>query len=274
MKLEKSCGYMKKFLKQNWIVCLIFALFLGLFGWRFSLFQQNFDKQYKQALQYKEDCKNLEVKMTEEEVKRCEYYGTKEIRKLDFYDSYEEMLLAHSDLFFPGILFLALAIAVLYRLSRNKEQDEVQIIRTGYKYLWIIPCMIVIMFGACYLYGGWFDFSFSMGMWAPYLVQRPWLFILSYLCNVLLLSILYLNLIFIAYFKMHDFWKSLLCCFFLFVGLVLISDVLLPFVLPFFDSYAYSIANVFLFCNPWNILGMLLWIGFTFLILKKMERKF
>ena len=152
---------MKRFLKINIVVIIILLVFGAIFLYGDYQVIQNNQDIVELTNNLQEQCKT-KVITDEEEKKFCHEILTNRVIEPDFYSEFSEVLVWHVQSF-TYFLFLIVIIPPMipickmlrnrYIINTNLRESYRSFIKkmlfTAYKYLWILPVLIIILIIPC-----------------------------------------------------------------------------------------------------------------------------
>lgn len=206
---------MKNFLKRNIVVMIILMIFGGIFLYGDYLSIKSFREMEESRNYYVEQCKTKEIE-SEGERNFCQKILADEVVEPDFYSvlsvSLTNIQFVFYFIFFAGVIPPLILICKMFKnkyiLNSNLRESYKCFIKkllfTAYKYLWILPVLaIILMLPLLFTYSLTPEYSILYGIgWSSQLIYYPILFILLYLLNILIVSMIYVNIsLVIARFK-------------------------------------------------------------------------
>lgn len=198
---------MKKFLRRNVVVIIILIVFSGIFLYGDYLSIKSFCDMDESRNYYIEYCNANEI-VSEGEKQFCQKILTDKTIKVDFYSALSSVSQNVQWVFY--LTFLIVIIPPMIRVCkmlRNKHimnanlresyKDFIKkMLFTAYKYLWILPVIAIIsMLPLLFSYTLTPEYSTLYGLgWSTNLIHYPVLFIFLYLLNVVIVSMVYVNI--------------------------------------------------------------------------------
>lgn len=204
----------------------------------FSEQKKSIEERNKENIEF---CQKNEYVNTEYE-HYCDEILNADNIEIDFFTTYMNVVVLGLGKY-TFILFLFIVIPSLYNTSkylknkiiledalRMKYQDiKKKIIGEVYKSLIILPLAVIISFVICYFISGNFDATYALKnstiVWSESTVNKPIIFMLSYLINIVFHCILYINISLIIVRKYHNYFVSVILSFLLYVGIEAILEI-------------------------------------------------
>ena len=256
---------MKRFLKRNIVVILILLVFgiIFLYG-DYQVIQNNQDiTELTNNLQ--EQCQNKEI-TNRDEKKFCHEILTNEVIEPDFYSEFSEVLVWHvqSFVYFLFLIVIIPPMIPICKMLRNKyvlntslresyKSFIKKMLFTAYQYLWILPVLVIILMLPLlftYTLTPQYSITYNLG-WSTKLIYYPALFILLYLLNVLVVSIVYVNISLIV----ARFQKKFIPCIILSYIIFFAIEIFLETVVRVLILQRVFHSEVGMIFNIMNILG-------------------
>ena len=221
---------MKKFLRRNIVVIIILLVFGAFFLYGdYQVIQNNQDiAELNNSLQ--EECKT-KVITDEGEKKFCHEILTNKVIEPDFYSEFSEVLVWHVQTvsYFLFLIVIIPPMILICKMFRNKyiintslRESYRSFIKkmffTAYKYLWILPVLIIILIIPLlmnYSLVPEYSVVYNMG-WSTNLIYYPVLFFILYLLNVIILSVLYVNISLVVARFQHKFIPCIILSYIIF----------------------------------------------------------
>ena len=221
---------MKSFLKRNIVVIIILLVFGAIFLYVYYQVIQNNQDIVELTNNLQEQCKTMVI-TDEEEKKFCHEILTNRVIEPDFYSEFSEVLVWHVQSF-TYFLFLIVIIPPMipickmlrnkYIMNTNLRESYRSFIKkmlfTAYKYLWILPVLIIILIIPLlmnYSLVPEYSVVYNMG-WSTNLIYYPVLFFILYLLNVVILSMLYVNISLVVARFQHKFIPCIILSYIIF----------------------------------------------------------
>lgn len=276
---------MKKIIKNNLIAIIIFII-VGIYV-SFSTFvsikeQKKMDTNRNSSIEY---CQNELQNSDEDEFREyCNKIISQKDIEVDSYTVISDVLLYRVH-FLNGISFLLICIPTLFYLSkiiRNKYlinyllRDSYKnfmrfYLRQAYKYFWILPVISGMILLPCFMiFSGnpTYSQTFGTAIWTSNIVDSPLIFIMLYLCNVILYSFIFINISIIIVRKCYNYFSAVLLSFLSYLGIELFFEVFVNLLISqvLFDSTwgrLFNIMNFFTFSDQHGTIPLIL---FTFLV--------
>lgn len=232
---------MKKMLKEDSIIFIVLIALLSIFSFNVYKYLLNFNNQREQELEIKNECKqNPPTDLERKEF--CMEVEEQPLPKLDFYSMFFSTFAQgyHSITF---IIFLLIIIPTVLKMNRFLKNNSFKnyLSRQSYKKtisnlllnssksVLILPILTIIAFVVCYLCTGNFDYENALQggyvTWSQETMTNPFIFALTYIFRIFLLSILYVNIAICVCKKNHNFFISTIISYLLFLGIEIFLEV-------------------------------------------------
>lgn len=229
------------FIKKNFLIIMSFLVILSVIIYSavsFSEQKKSIEERNKENIEF---CQKNEYINTEYE-RYCDEILNADNIEIDFFTTYMNVVVLGLGKY-TFILFLFIVIPSLYNTSkylknkiiledalRMKYQDiKKKIIGEAYKSLIILPLAVIISFVICYFISSIFDATYALKnstiVWSESTVNKPIIFMLSYLINIVFHCILYINISLIIVRKYHNYFASVILSFLLYVGIEAILEI-------------------------------------------------
>lgn len=282
---------MKKFLKENFIAIFIFFILSIIVVHACLTANSNFNNLRQRIEKNKSECVevlNDKSNYTEDHVNYCkEMENSLGANDIDIYTYLQEVLFFGLYWFNP-VAFLIAVIPMLYTLSKkfrykyiinvnNRESYKnfkKEIFKDGYKYFWIIPALLLIIFingiifykldyhyTVEYMTSAWYDSS---------LIYNPIVFLALFFIYILLLNFTYINMGLIVVRKVHKFFPAVLVSYIFCISVQLFLELILKnLCLILFKSeigYAFNIMSPLSFNINFGEAPIMLFALFAFII--------
>jgi hypothetical protein len=279
---------MKKFIKKNYVLLSVLSILVVWGCISANQYKQWYDSNQKFYQQALEICQH-------EERAYCKYIGEKLPEAPDtisvYFDITANSSLRNLQLFAP-ILIIIVAIWSFHKELRSGYYKNV-LTRKSYKEYFkdhyinslksvmILPVFIIFVFIMSYFLSGNFNFEESMKNYPGYLFIDdkylkilPW-FSFVYVLNIILHSMFWINLGYIAMKKSNHIFVTLLSSFLLYMMIFIISEIFIgAFLFSNINAQDYfSLANIWAYDNVDNLWGMVVFsitlvIGSTLIVLR------
>lgn len=178
------------------------------------------------------------------------------------------------------ILFLFIIMPSLYNICKymknrqiindstrmNYKNSKFKIFIEAYKSSFILPSIIFIAFVICYCYVGNFNPEYaienSTSVWSETTLNNPYLFLLTYLLNIIVHSILYINIALCIARKYNNYFVAVILSFLTFIGIESILEIgfngiLFTTILSSDSGIIFNIMNMITFNDSCGILALL-----------------
>lgn len=223
--------------------------FLSLFILLLLLFYQSYVfihnrnsilEQEKEALQF---CSNITYQNTEYQ-NYCELVFDNKNVKLDFFTMFTEVVVYGFNLIsfalylfiiMPSLLYISSYFknkTIINDLTRmNYKQIKIKIFKKSYQSALILPIVITVAFIICFLFTKTFDPTYAVKSastgWSEYTLNHPILFLIMYLLNIIIHSILYINISLCVVRKYHNYFVAVILSFLTFIGIEAFLEIVL-----------------------------------------------
>lgn len=126
----------------------------------------------------------------------------------------------------------------------------------SYKAIFIIPLVMLIVFVICILYTQTLEVNYSLTsnymMWLPSTLSRPFIFMILYILNLVIHSIIYVNISLCIARKQHNLFIAIILSFLTIIGIeafleIIIGTLLLDMLFNYDLSLIVNIINFFAF---------------------------
>ncbi len=226
--------------KVVFIISFLILLSIAIYS-TFTYIQQNKRNNEIEKEDY-EFCESIDYKNTKYK-EHCENVIESINVKTDFFTMYTNVLL-EGFLNISFVLCLFLIIPSLCYISgyfkNNMISEEItrtsyskikmKLFKKSYYSVLILPAVIIITFLICGLYTKSFDVSYALkyGLvpWSESSLKYPTLFIFCYILNIIIHSILYVNIGICIVRKYHNYFVAVILSFLTFIGIEAILEVL------------------------------------------------
>ena len=226
---------MLKLKKLNILGILSFLILLLLLCYNSYSFIQNRNSIDKSNQQTREFCLQHQDE-TEQYGDYCKGVLSNGEIQLDFYTTFTNIVVfGYSNISFvlflfivmPSLLYLSKCFksgTIINELTRNSyKKTMLKAIKKAYMSVWIIPSIILISFIICALYTKVFDPAYAIKYgtvaWSESTMSNPILFMILYLLNMIIHSLLYINIGLIVVRKYHNYFVAVILSFLMFIGI-------------------------------------------------------
>lgn len=230
----------------------------------------------KLGILYKENCTENVLPEAEE---NCNFIRSQVGHKYSFFAMQLEIFSAY---YMPdGIVVLLLLILpagyyitkylknriIVSENNRLQYKDAIKkVFKNAYAVAFIMPLVMGVLFLISVLYTKSFavlDFEWGSVMWSESTVSNPLVFIVSYLFNYLLISIVYVNCVLIVARKCHNYILTTVLSFLTILGVELFLEVVVNGIICFHLLHTgvgtiFSILNPMAFNDSYGILPLLI----------------
>lgn len=146
------------------------------------------------------------------------------------------------------------------------------LLKRAYKYIWILPLIGVILYVPTMFYSSLnpeYQVINGFTFWETNLIQKPLIFMILYSLNLLMYSIIFVNIGLISIKKSQKYIASLIYTYIVYILIQLFFELVINnyFLISIFHSeigYLFNIMNMFIFSDQFGLLYLLL---FSFVIL-------
>ncbi|NLC47996.1 MAG: hypothetical protein GX758_01370 [Tenericutes bacterium] len=266
---------MNKGIKPIIILILFFTVLLS-FIVNINL-SSNIEKMYNNKMTELEKCLKNNINVTVDYKHYCEYLEQSKEIKVDFYTSFANLLIFDIKFLNPiAILFIIIPSLIIpsrilknkYLLNANNRMNyndfKRHFFKEAYKFFWILPIIALIIIVPITFYST-FDLAYSTEFgftyWSSPIVNKPLLFIILYLLNLSIYSIIFVNLGLIVLRKNHNYIISIILTYIFYIIIELFFELIinLYILVPIFNTefgYILNIMNLFLFSDQFGILNL------------------
>lgn len=276
---------MKRFLKRNMIVIIILLVFGTIFLYEDYQLMKDYQKTADTRNYYIERCKT-ETITDEKEKNFCHEILTNKVIDPDFYSGFSDVLVWYVQPF-AYFLFLIVIIPPMipickmlrnkYIMNTNLRESYRNFIKkmlfTAYKYLWILPVLaIVLMIPLLMNYSLTPEYSivYNYG-WNTNLIYYPVLFLALYLLNVVIVSMIYVNISLVVARFQHKFIPCIILSYIVFFALEIFLETVVRVIIlqRIFHTelgMIFNIMDIFGFNDLYGI-GSLFLVNISFLVI-------
>lgn len=273
---------MKKNLIKNSLFILSFLILVIILLFHSKQFYDWKVQNDKSEYEFYQNCLELRksnVELYEERRELCEMSKKNMENGISFYYAYLDIVNGRLGGTVGWILFLFVAIPglyfVSYYLKNNVIKNDImrisykkiisKLFKESYKAIFIIPMVVFFGFIICYFITGDFGFDYfliSGGLpWEDSTMSCPLLFIVVTLLQVLLLSIVYINICLWIVRKHHNYFIAVILSYLTFLGLDAFLEIVFTVVVgKFFNTdvgIIVNIINVFYFRDTFGVVPMI-----------------
>ncbi len=267
---------MKQFIKNNLISIILFLILLsiGLYSTsKYINWYNNYEKIVEKNIQ---ECKDSKI---EEQIISCKdiIELSNEKIKSDYFYMTNEIMRDYSKITYILFLFISLPVLyevckifknkhLLYELTReNYSNFKNKIIRNSYIKSMILPLSILIIQIIILIYCNGFTTSvyFKDSIMIDNIIN-PYLYFITIIIRLIIISIIYTNIALIVVRKQHDFYIASILSYLLFIGIELILEFLIGVIL--FDNL-FKMSSMELYINIINVFNLNLEKGYMLLYL-------
>ncbi len=228
-------------LKNNFLEIISFLILLVLLIFNSYSFINNINeinKKNKEAYDY---CLSINYKDSEYESYCNNVLSNQE--KVDFFTVLTNIVIfGYGNISY--VLFLFITIPSLYYICKYLKNNFLknELTRCNYKVIkkrlfkkaylsaFILPTIIIISFIISYLYTGTFNadyaIKYSTTGWSANTLSKPILFIIVYVFNIFIHSLLYVNIGLLIVRKYNNYFIAVISSFLMFIGIEAILEIL------------------------------------------------
>ena len=276
---------MKRFLKRNIVVIIILLVFGAIFLYGDYQVIQNNQDVVELTNNLKEQCKT-KVITDEEEKKFCHEILTNRVIEPDFYSEFSEVLVWYIQtvayflfliVIIPPMIPICKMLRNRYIMNTNLRESYRSFIKkmlfTAYKYLWILPVLVIILIIPLlmnYSLVPEYSVVYNMG-WSTNLIYYPVLFFILYLLNVVILSMVYVNISLVVARFQHKFIPCMILSYIVFFSFEIFLETVVRVIIlqRIFHTelgMIFNIMDIFGFNDLYGI-GSLFLVNISFLII-------
>ena len=196
----------------------------------------------------------------------CEKYTSERRLTLDFYTMFcNIMLFGYEKVSFVIFLFIAVpALVPICQYMQNKQilnegtresyrKSIGRLFSKCYKTVFILPIVVVMAYIVCIVYTKNFNPEYSLyygsASWSESTMSMPLLFLTMYLLNIIIHSILYVNICIIVARKYHNYFIAVILSFLSFIGIEAFLEIGISGIL-FFSLLHSELGLIFNIMNP------------------------
>lgn len=227
---------MKKFIKNNWLVILIFTITASFVTVKSIGAAKNANNLERKRDEIVAQCKeDMDKSDNEFYISSCQTMIDKYDMKIDFYTVMTEAVSRQE--YLSLFSFFIISLPIIYNINRKNKDKNIkkEISKNGYKsymtryigsslkYIWIMPALglIMILICACnFTLDPAFFLDSPSNVWASYsiLTNHVSMFTILYLLNLLLHAVLYTEITLIACRHKHNFILTFIIASGLYIG--------------------------------------------------------
>lgn len=267
---------MKNKIKENYIFIISFIILLILLCTSIFLILKDQRLLDEKVMNIKKNCLT-ENFVDEETIKMCNRILTENNKNYDFYSIFSEIIVMKFSGWLSFSISLFVVIPSLLHVCKNFKNRIIlnestrcnyhdylkRLFKTAYKSIWIIPIIIFVAIIFSLIYTGSFDASYSISksatFWNESTLNNPLLFILLYILNIIVHSILYVNIGLCVARKNHNYFVAIILSFLLFIAIeafleIAINGILLFSILNTEIGMIFNIMNMFTFNETYGII--------------------
>lgn len=267
---------MIKIIKSNLILLISFLILLVILCINSYNYIQENESRKLHSKKMEQFCLEVSYEENPQYEELCEGIIYEAKLSLDFYTMFTNVIVYG----YRGIsyfLFLFVVMPSLFYVCRyfknkqilnestrsNYKKIILNVIKKSYKPVFIIPVLILTAFLICALYTKNFDPSYSIyynsSMWKETTMNNS-VFLLLYFLNVVIHSILYINIGLIIARKQHNYFVAVILSFLAFIGIesfleIAINGVLFFSILKSDMGMIFNIMNLLTFNDTYGILS-------------------
>ena len=207
--------------------------------------------------------------------------------KVDGYTVLSDIVMFKVNYLNPGAFLLVILpiIWVISNLLKNKfiinystRKSYVDFLKKfykqAYKYCWLLPflALLLLLYSFTkYSINPNFSIVNSSSIWKSNIIYHPVLFIILYMYNVFLYSIIYTNIALIICRKHHKFLNATILSILLFIAIQLFFEVVINILIcqNIFHTeigYLFNIMNIFTFSDVYGVVKLLIFTTSIFII--------
>ncbi len=270
---------MKNKIKENLPIILSFLILLLVLCYNSFTFIHGTKLTENKIKEQREFCFNTNYINTDYE-EYCENLLNEKEIKMDFFTAYTNIVVFGlgklSITLFLFIIIPSLVYSSRYfkykgifnEITRISYKDiKSKMFKKAYKSALILPFIILISFIICFCYTKTLDptyaITYSTTGWSTYLLKKPILFFCTYILNIVIHSILYINISLCIVKKYHNFFVAVILSFLSFIGIeavleILFNGILFTTILKSDAGIVFNIMNMITFNDGVGVLPLLL----------------
>ena len=264
------------------IIIIIFAILVSIIA------NSNLSdgvKKYQRSLQNEIiKCSNNDINVDDYE-EYCQKILKNNNVKVDTLTSFSNILIFQVKFLNPIAILLVLIPSLIepIYILKNKflinSNNRIEykyflklLLKRAYKYIWILPLIGVILYVPTMFYSSLnpeYQVINGFTFWETNLIQKPLIFMILYSLNLLMYSIIFVNIGLISIKKSQKYIASLIYTYIVYILIKLFFELVINnyFLISIFHSeigYLFNIMNMFIFSDQFGLLYLLL---FSFVIL-------
>lgn len=232
---------MKKILKDNWLLIIIFLVLLSIFLFNTYKYLSNAHKLEKTSIEASEICSKNDI--TEDMLEYCEEVEKAPTYKIDFYSMFYSTY-SQGYNFMIFIIFLLITIPSIRivcpffknnilktTLTRQSYRKVIiKLFAKAYKSALLLPILTIVAFIICFISTGNFDFNNAIEgnfvSWSKGSIQSPFLFMFVYTFKIFIISIIYINISLIICKKNHNFVTATILSYLCFIAIEIFLELI------------------------------------------------
>ena len=231
---------MKKILKNNWLLIIIFLALLSIFLFNTYKYLSNAHQLEKSSIEASEKCSKNNI--TEAMLEYCEEVEKAPTYKIDFYSMFYSTY-SQGYNFMIFIIFLLITIPSIRivcpffknnilknTLTRQSYRKVIiKLFAKAYKSALLLPILTIVAFIICFISTGNFDFNNAIEgnfvSWSKDSMQSPFLFMFVYTFKIFIISIIYINICLIICKKNHNFVTATILSYLCFIAIEIFLEL-------------------------------------------------
>ena len=269
---------MKKGLTNILIVfSIIFLCFIYIYNFnKFTSNQRKLEMMKENGIQF---CLENDYIGSEYE-NYCKEILMEEEHKIDFFTIFSDtfVLTFNQYTYFSFFLITIPTLIFICRYFKNKiiindlsrqsfKKIKNKLFKNAYKTIIILPTILLIAILSCYMYTKTFDATYSITngttIWNEYTLTHPYIFLILYFLNIIIHSLIYINIALCIARKQHNFFPALILSFLCFIGIesileILFGGIICTSLLNVNYGILFNIMNLFSFNDIYGILSPLI----------------
>ena len=259
---------MKKFLKNNILILVIIVIVSIIFlnaDYK-AIKNQNKIEQYHNNLVKK--CKKTEEYKDENEAELCRLVLNQKEIDVDFYTLYSEALAMHvRNIYY--FAFLIVVIPTMIKVCKKLKYKQIinsnsresyhsflkKLLKIAYQYIWVLALLSLIMMIPIIMnttMNPEYAISYNSSFWETNTMQHPVLFVISYLINVTLYSMIFIHIALLVARKQQKTIPCILISYILYLAIEIFLETIVRLIIirGIFHSELGMILNII------NVFGM------------------
>lgn len=271
---------MLKIIKSNLILIISFMILLGILCVNSYNYIQDNELRVAQSEQMKQLCLKDSNNDNPQYKELCIGILKEADLSLDFYTMFSNVVVVgyRSISYFLFLFIVMPSLFYICKYFKNKQivnestRDDYKrtirkVIRKSYKPMIILPTIILIAFFICAFYTKNFNSSYSIyhstTFWNESTLNNPSLFLILYFLNIIIHSILYINIGLIIARKYHNYFVAVILSLLAFIGIeafleIAINGVLFFSILKSDMGMIFNIMNMFAFNDVYGIISSMI----------------